>query len=611
MYIVNNNGLLKMKIDIENESIGTINLVTRLWAKLNERRRRQIIFLLFVMILSGLAESFSVGAVFPFIAAISNPEGLWLNQYINPIAVSFGLQSSNELLIPTIFIFGTSSVLTGIIRSFNLWLNLRLASAITADLSVEAYKRTLYQGYDVQISRNSSKLISSIVTETTQTSRVITYITLLFTSSIVLLGILTTLVLIDYKIAVITMLIFGLAYSLLSIFVKNKLAKNSKLITNANESQLKNLQEALGSIRDVILGSHQDFYVDVYKRSEILLRNRQAQNAYTAYFPRFMMESLGLVMISVIAYFLVLERDSINEVLPVLAVLGIGAQRLIPAFQQIYTNWASIRDRSASVIRVLDLLNQNISLSRKNIPPINFKTNDIITLKNVYFRYSDSTPFILKDINIQIKKGERIGIIGRTGSGKSTLIDLMMGFLKPSKGKLNIDQIDLFNLSNIDILKSWQSSISNVPQNIFLSDLSIEENIAFGINRKDINQIRLKKACNIAQIDSFIQSTTQGYQTIVGERGVKLSGGQCQRLGIARALYQSKNILFLDEATSSIDTNTENNLINALEKISSSITIIMIAHRLSTLKSCTKVIELEDGCIKNIYNRDQFIQLLD
>ncbi len=592
-------------MNLDNSKINTSNfqIAVSIWRNISFLRKAQLSLLIIVMHLSALTESLSIGAVAPFIGVLSNPEMVWKNNLIRNFAISIGINGPDQILLPIIIIFAFSALLSGIVRSINLWLNVKLAAAVTSDLSVKAYKNTLYQEYEFHIKRNSSELISTIITETIQTSRVLNYIMLFLTSVILFIAILITLFIINYNIALIAIFSFGTSYLILAFTFKKKITHNSKLISKANKLQMKSLQEGLGSIKEVLLRSNQDVFINNYRKEEISLRQRQAQNSFIAYFPRYMMESLGLILIALISYFLIREDNNIGEVLPILGTLAIAAQRLIPTLQQIYTNWAGIRDRSAAVDCVISLAQQKTQQNYKVIPIINFKDNSRIILSNVAYSYNKKSGLILNDVSLQIYKGDKIGVIGRTGSGKTTLIELIMGLIPPDKGEVTINNQNIHKLINRKLLIQWRESISYVPQNIFLSDVSIKENIAFGLNKEDIDFNKVKNACKAVQLSGFIESKPYQYDTLVGERGINLSGGQCQRLAIARALYSDKEILILDEATSAVDNLTEKSIINEIEKNYSTKTILMIAHRLSSLSNCNKIIELDQGRVVNIYSK--------
>jgi ATP-binding cassette subfamily B protein len=294
-------------------------------------------------------------------------------------------------------------------------------------------------------------------------------------------------------------------------------------------------------------------------------------------------------------------------VIPILGALALGAQRLLPFLQQAYSSWTTIRGTQASLKDILTLLDQPIPSHDKNkiSYPLNFKKN--ITIENLGFRYNLQSAYVLKELNLTIEKGSCVGFIGTTGSGKSTLLDILMGLLEPTNGHLKIDGQIISSNNN----HAWQYHIAHVPQNIFLADSSIEENIAFGLPKKEIDKNRVKEAAQLAQLSSVIEALPDQYQTIVGERGIRLSGGQRQRIGIARAFYKKADIMIFDEATSSLDTETEQAVMKAIQNYSKNLTLLIIAHRLSTLENCTKIVELDNGRIKRIGLYSDIVGLKD
>ena len=296
------------------------------------------------------------------------------------------------------------------------------------------------------------------------------------------------------------------------------------------------------------------------------------------------------------AYFATTSDGGLSKAIPLIGILTLGAQRLLPVIQQIYVSWANIQSSRSSVEDTIDFLDQEIpeTITSGLFNKVSFKNN--ITIKNLSFRYADDEPWVLKDINLIIKKGSITGFIGSTGTGKSTLIDIIMGLLKPTKGSLFVDGEEINN----DNICSWRSHIAEVPQMIFLSDDTIQNNIALGVDPTSINKIKVKESAKRAKIDNIIESWPKKYSSLVGERGVRLSGGQRQRIGIARAIYKESDVLIFDEATSALDSKTEKKVIDDINNLGESLTIMMIAHRISTLEKCDQVVELENGMIKRI-----------
>lgn len=575
----------------QKKTISTRAILIGLWYHLSRRRRFQLAGLIVVMLASGISELLSLGAILPFLAVLSDPEHLWEQPLVKNIAVILNINKSSDLLIPAIFVFALVAVLAALIRLINLWFNGRLSAAIGSDLSCDAYRRTLYQPYSVHVQRNTSVVITATTTQISRTVNALSALLQLVTSGIVAAAILTGLVLVDVVVAIATAFLFGSVYILLALLTRRELRQNSILISSMYNLQVKFLQEGLGAIRDVLLDGNQQLYVGIYRKAELPLRNLQAKNRFLSAFPRYAIEALGLVAISVVGGFMVLQKGLDSTVIPVLGALALGAQRLLPALQQVYSSWSAIKSYTADLQGVLEMLNQPLPSLETSVDPLILRQG--LSFKSVHFSYGKDQPEVLRGLNLEVSCGERIGIVGKTGSGKSTTVDLIMGLLSPTSGHIFVDGCDLHDPLCPDRLLAWRASIAHVPQSIYLSDSSIAQNIAFGIPEDKIDFDRVRLVANQAQIGGFIESSQHGYDTVVGERGICLSGGQRQRIGIARALYRKANVLILDEATSALDNNTELNLMEAIDQLNPELTIIMVAHRLSTLKSCDRIISID------------------
>lgn len=573
----------------------TRTLLIGIWSHLSRRRQLQLVLLLIVMFASGLAELVSLGSVFPFLAALSEPEMMWGQAFVQKLAGWAGLTSASELLLPTAAAFAFAAVLAAFIRLTNLWLNGQLAAAIGSDLSCEAYRRTLYQDYAVHVKQNSSSTITTIVSEVSRVVGALNQLLLVITSLVVAVFILTGLILIDAQVAFAAAALFGFTYFFIAIFVRRELHVNSQKITEFSTLKLKALQEGIGAIRDILLDSIQLTYHRIYRQSELPLRRLQAKNAFVASFPRYAIEALSMVAIALLGAMLVLRRGGGAAAIPLLGSIALGAQRLLPALQQTYNGWVVVKSSNSAIKTVLEMLDQPLPPQLSRIEPLALR--DCVNFKGVHFCYGPEHPEVLRGLNLEIRCGESIGLIGSTGSGKSTMIDLLMGLLEPTKGKILVDGEDLHDPECPERLLAWRSSIAHVPQTIYLADSSIAENIAFGVPIDQIDFERVKRAAQQAQISAFIESTSESYATFVGERGVRLSGGQRQRIGIARAIYKQANVLILDEATSALDSSTEWAVMDAVEALSKQLTIVMIAHRLSTVQRCDRVIRLAEGLV--------------
>ena len=573
----------------------TRTLLLRLWTHLSQRRRIQFGLLLVVMLASGGAELASLGAVLPFLAVLSDPEQLWQQPLVKAVAAKIGFSEASQLLLPATLTFAAAAVLAALIRLTNLWLNGRLAAAVGSDLSCEAYRRTLYQPYGVHLQRNSAVVITGATSQINSTVAALNSFLQLITSAVVAAGLFTGLLVIDAPVAVAAAALFGSSYGLLAITARRELRRNGQKIAEASSQQIKALQEGLGAIRDVLLDGSQSFYLQTYRQADRPQRQLQAKNVFLGSSPRFAIEALGMIAIALLGGLLVFQRGSGAAVIPLLGALALGAQRLLPALQQIYNTWASIKGCNAAVHSVLAMLNQPLPSDMTVAEPLLLLEG--IQLQGVHFRYEIEQSEVLQGLNLEIRIGESIGLIGSTGSGKSTTADLLMGLLAPTAGAVLVDGEDLHDPSHPYRLAAWRAAIAHVPQSIYLADGSIAENIAFGVPREKIDFARVQQAAAQAQIADFIESSSEGYESFVGERGIRLSGGQRQRIGIARALYKQAQMLVLDEATSALDTSTEQFVMDAFKQLSKDLTIVIIAHRLSTVQQCDRVIRLDKGVV--------------
>jgi ATP-binding cassette subfamily B protein len=353
---------------------------------------------------------------------------------------------------------------------------------------------------------------------------------------------------------------------------------------------VKALQEGLGAIRDVLLDNTQPHYCDIYRRTDYPLRMAVANNIFIGGSPRFLMEALGITMIAVLAYFL--SRDAgATSILPALGALALGAQRILPAMQQSYLAWVNIASSQISLADTLDLLDQPLTATASLPLPAPMPFENLIKFDAVSYRYSSEGPQVLDTLNLSIGKGARIGLVGSTGSGKSTLLDLLMGLIEPTHGEITVDGRPV----SAGLLRAWQRNIAHVPQSIYLADTSFAENIAFGVRYEKIDMARVREAARQARIAEFIESRAQGYDQLVGERGIRISGGERQRIGIARALYKQATVLVFDEATSALDNETEKEVMAAIEGLNRNLTIVLVAHRLTTVTRCDMIFELNNG----------------
>jgi ABC-type multidrug transport system fused ATPase/permease subunit len=590
-----------------NSAFSLFVLISDIWRHLTRHRQRQFLILTGLMLISAFAEVVSIGAVLPFLSILVAPDEVYNHPIVYDMAKDWDITSANQLIWPLTVAFAMAAVIAGSIRILLLWFSNRLAFATGADFGIEVYRRTLQQPYQTHVARNSSEVISGI---TNKVNGVVFAVLLplltIISSTVLLLAILLTLIAIDPLVASVAAIGFVFFYVLMTRMTRKRLRRNSQVIAQEQTQVIKALQEGLGGIRDVLLDGTQQVYCDIYSKANLPLSKAQSNNAFLGQSPRFIVESLGMVMIAFLAYVLSKQDGGIGTALPMLGALALGAQRLIPALQLIYYAWASIAGTKASLSEAIALLDQplprEVIQATPVVEPLDFQKN--IRFEDVRFRYTSNGPWVVDGLNLTIPKGARVGFVGSTGSGKSTAIDLLMGLLNPAFGNILVDDLPICS----NYVRAWQLNIAHVPQSIFLSDTTIAENIAFGLPLKDIDMKRVQKCARQAQIEDFIESNPQKYLAFVGERGIRLSGGQRQRIGIARALYKQASLLVLDEATSSLDNYTELAVMDAIQSLNRELTIVLIAHRLTTVRHCDFIVELEEGKLIAQGTYDQLIE---
>jgi len=570
-------------------------LLGRIWQHITFRRRKQLVAVLVLMLIASVVEVVSIGAIIPFLGVLANPESIFQHESAQPLIVYAGITEPRQLLLPFSVVFACAALLSGVMRILLLWAQTRVVHAIGADLSYKIYKRTLYQPYPVHVARNSSEVITGVSTKANHVvSSAVQPILTIITAFVMIVMVLLALMLINPVMSISAMVGFAAIYGLVILVTRKRLISNSQQISRKQNQIIKSLQEGLGGIRDVLIDGAQMTYCAVFRSADLPLRRAVANNYFIGQSPRYGVEAVGMVLIVTLAYFLSSTEDGVLGALPQLGALAIGAQRILPMLQQGYGAWTSVRGGQALLQDALVLLEQPMPkyAEEKMTEKITFEKS--IKLSHIAFRYRDDTPWVLNSLDIKIDKGASIGFIGTTGGGKSTLLDIIMALLHPENGTLSVDGVNITDKNH----RGWQSHIAHIPQAIFLSDATIAENIAFGLPIEKIDYLLVEKAAKQAQIHSTITTWENGYSTEVGERGIRLSGGQRQRIGIARALYKQADVLILDEATSALDNETERAVVDTIHHSHHDITILMVAHRLSTLKGCDIIIELENGKIK-------------
>lgn len=561
-----------------------------LYRTMDRKRQSQIKKLICFSAVASTLELFTIGAIMPFIGALVAPEKIYNIELFRLILNYIGVDTPRGVILPFTVLFISVVIISAGIRFLLQRYTVKLAFSIGIDLCSLAYRKVLYQPYLFHVKTNSSEVINTI---TLKLSEVIFYIVLpcviLMSSTLVLIAMLSA-VLYFLPLSSFGILVgFGFFYSLISKRTKRRLSNNSVKISSDSTLVMKKLQEGLGAVRDIILDGTQEHHLKSFHSLMVRFRQTQAENQILSTVPRYVIESIAMLFVASLAYHLSLNEGGLAAELPNLVAIALAIQRLLPMVQQIYMSLSTIQGFQASLADSLILLNKEPQMSSRVSDNIVF--NESLSLNNVSFRYGPELDNVLDSFSFTINKGDCVGIIGATGSGKSTLIDMIMGLTEPTAGVITVDDAEL----SMNNLRSWQNKISHVPQNIYLADATVMANIAFGVPEEHFDIPRIHQAAKLAQIHEMIMALPDGYNTEVGERGAQLSGGQRQRIGIARAFYKQAELLILDEATSALDNDTESAIIDSIVKNNNNVTIIMIAHRLTTLSNCNKIIELKNG----------------
>ncbi len=572
-------------------------------AGLGRRRQWQLGGLVVLMVAASVSEVVSIGAVLPFLAVLTAPEELTKYAFTRDMLSLLGAEAPSDALLPLTIVFVVAALLAGAVRLLLTWASTRYAFSVGTELSCDLYRRTLHQPLIRHLGRNSSEVVTAVVTKVTMVvnNTLLPALTLV-SSSLIFAAVLFALTVVNVWISIGSLLGFGSIYFTIAAITRRRKIENGRVIAEESGRVVKTLQEGLGGIREILIDGSQPAYCKAHAYTDHPLRRAQGSNQFLAQGPRYVVEALGMTVIAAVAY-LMASGGAIASSIPVLGAFAVAAQRLLPLMQQSYAAWSTILGGQPSLRDVLRLLAQPAPDASNVVPvaPLPFVRE--IRLDSLSFRYADDLPWVLQNVNCVIPKGGRIGVIGPTGGGKSTLLDVLMGLLDPTDGNVLIDGRVLGPTDR----SAWFKHISHVPQTVFLSDDSVAANIAFGVPPEERDAARVRHAARQAQLHDVIESWPQGYATQVGERGVRLSGGQRQRIGLARALYKQADVIVLDEATSALDDDTERAVISAIEALSDDITVIMIAHRTTTLRSCTQVIDLHEGRVARVGTYEQVV----
>ena len=565
--------------------------------------------LLIMIFMMSLLDMTGVASILPFMAVLTNPELIETNFILNNIfefSYIFGVENHQQFTFALgILVFIILIISLGF-KALTYYAQVRFVHMREYTIGKRLIEGYLNQPYTWFLSQHSADLGKTILSEVQQVILDgMRPLLELIAKGMVTIAIITLLIIVDPKLTAIAGLSLSGAYLIIFYFVSKFLNRSGSIRLKNNQLRFTTVNEAFGAAKEVKIGRLEQIYVRRFSNFAQIFAKTNASRMVIGALPRYILEAIAFGGILLMILYIISQTGSFNSALPIISLYVFAGYRLMPAVQQIYESFTQLTFIRPSLDKLYDDL-KNLHSYKKNQGKNTLPFNKIIKLKNIYYNYPNTSRAALKDISFSIAAKSTVGLVGSTGSGKTTTVDIILGLLEPQKGTLEIDD-KVITKQNV---KSWQRSIGYVPQQIFLADDTIASNIAFGLEANDINKEAVEKAAKIANLHEFvINELPEKYQTKVGERGVRLSGGQRQRIGIARALYHAPQLLIMDEATSALDYQTEKAVMDAINNLGKNITIILIAHRLNTIKICDKSFILENGEIKKEATYEELINI--
>lgn len=582
--------------------LSSIRVLFRL---LTKAQRRKLLGLQVLVVLMAFAEVVGVMMIGPFMALVSNIDKLHESIFLSKIYVEIGFSSHIDFLIFSgvlvLVVLGISSAISIIA----VWRLSAAAQYIGAELSSRLYRHYMRQPWLFHAGESSSQLTNKIAQECGRvTNQIITPMLNIFAKAVIVMAMAIAIFIFNPVIALVGVTIFSVAYVLLYKTVRQKLTNNGKVVSERQRQRFKLMSEGFGGIKDVLLLGRQQVFNEQFDRASTAFAKSQGLTTALAQVPKYAMELIAFgTIIFLILYLLVIHQGDMGEVLPTLSIYALAGFKMLPAFQAIYSGMATIKANVAALDNIKEDLLNDSSDSEIEVSAQRMKVNRSIVLENIFFKYPGKENSALNGLNIQVSARQVVGLVGHSGSGKSTTVDLLLGLIQPAAGRVLVDGVSLDNNN----MRGWQDCVGYVPQSIFLADASIAQNIAFGLPAEEIDHSKVSWAARMAHLDEFVNKLPDGLNTSVGERGVQLSGGQRQRIGIARALYGDPDVLVLDEATSALDGITEKLIMDAINDFAGKKTIIMIAHRLTTVRQCNCIYLFDSGRIVDCGTYDELI----
>jgi ABC-type bacteriocin/lantibiotic exporter with double-glycine peptidase domain len=562
---------------------------------LTSREKKTAGLLLLMTFIMALVDMIGVASIMPFVAVLTSPNLVETNSLLNIVfqfSNSFGVKNTQQFLFALGVLVFVILFFSLFLKSFIVYAQARFISMCEYSISKLVLERYLHQPYSWFLNRHSAEIGKTILSEVANVvSGGLGQFIDIVTKGLVAIAIIILLILVDPKLALIVSLIIVGAYGILIYFLRVYIFRIGKQNLKDNELRFISISEAFGAVKEIKVGGLEQHYIKKFSDPARSLAQKKATTLVLKQLPRFILEAIAFGGILIIILYMMSQTNSFDNVLPVISLYAFAGYRLIPAIQGVYTGFSNLTFVTPSINKLYEDL--------RNIEPINFNqnknilsVNKKIVLKNIHFNYPNAYQVTINNISLTIPAKSTVGFVGTTGSGKTTIVDIILGLLQPQKGTLEIDEKIITTQNS----RSWQRCIGYVPQQIYLTDDTVAANIALGVEAKDLDQDIVEKVSKIAKIHDFvINELPKKYQTTIGERGARLSGGQRQRIGISRALYHNPTVLILDEATNSLDNETEQAVMDAVNNLSKDVTIILIAHRLNTLKNCDIIFKIQKG----------------
>jgi ABC-type multidrug transport system fused ATPase/permease subunit len=583
---------------------------------LTKKEKKNGIYILMLCIGMALAEAIGVASIMPFLAVLGSPEMINSNPILNLLytyTAKIGIESPDDFL----FILGIFSFIVILVsaafRTYTQYRTNLYIELLRHNIGMRLLESYLRHPYSFFINTNSDELTKIVLSEV---GGLITYVFRPFVNmasyGFVLVAILGLLVIIDPFLAILLGSLLGGLYAIVFVIIKKRIAKLGSTLVSSDKDRYTTCGEIFGGIKELKLLGAEQIYLDRFNNPSRQFSLSQAGYQTMSQVPKYVIEAIAFGGIILLVVALIISNGGLNnsllgQVLPIIGLYAFSAYRIQPALQTVFTGFSALRYGHAIINNIYSELSQNLNnkskLNSKSLDK-SFEISDAIKFDGINYSYNNSSTYVLEELNLMIECGSSIGIVGSTGSGKTTFVDILLGLLRPTSGNISVDG----EFINDEKIIDWQRLLGYVPQEIFLTDSTVAENIAFGIPREQIDQSRVEECARMAQVHNFIiDDLEMKYDSMIGQRGVRISGGQRQRIGIARALYRNPKVLVFDEATSALDALTEKAVMNAIHSLSPQKTLFIIAHRMSTIKACDKIIVLKKGRIIATGSYDELI----